>query len=286
MIQPPLLISPEELATRLGESGLRIVDASWYLPAQNRAARAEFEAGHVPGAVFFDQDAVVAPNSPLPHTIPPAEVFAKAVGALGIAETDTIVVYDGLGLFSAPRVWWLLRTFGARNVLLLDGGFPAWKAGGHPGEAGAASPSPATFTPAFDASAVATLDEMRGHVAARDTQIADARPLDRFAAEVPEPRPGVRAGHMPGARSLPIGLLAENGRLKSPEALRDVFAAAGVDPGQPVITTCGSGVTAAVISLALEAVGNRSSKLYDGSWTEWGSAPDTPVETGRPDAQG
>jgi thiosulfate/3-mercaptopyruvate sulfurtransferase len=286
MIQSPLLISPDDLAARLGEPGLRIVDASWYLPAQNRAARAEFEAGHVPGAVFFDQDAVVAPGSPLPHTLPPADVFAAAAGALGIAETDTIVVYDGLGLFSAPRVWWMFRTFGARKVLLLDGGFPAWTAGGFPVETGVASPATATFTAAFDASAVATMDEVRGHVAARDTQIADARPLDRFAAEVPEPRPGVRAGHMPGARSLPIGLLAENGRLKSPEALRDVFAAAGVDPGQPVITTCGSGVTAAVISLALEAVGNRSSKLYDGSWTEWGSAPDTPVETGRPDAKG
>ncbi|GGD12735.1 3-mercaptopyruvate sulfurtransferase [Aureimonas glaciei] len=286
MIQSPLLISPDDLAARLGEPGLRIVDASWYLPAQNRAARAEFEAGHVPGAVFFDQDAVVAPGSPLPHTLPPAEVFAAAAGALGIVETDTIVVYDGLGLFSAPRVWWMFRTFGARKVLLLDGGFPAWTAGGFPVETGAAMPAAATFTAAFDASAVATMDEVRGHVAARDTQIADARPLDRFAAEVPEPRAGVRAGHMPGARSLPIGLLAENGRLKSPEALRDVFAAAGVDPGQPVITTCGSGVTAAVISLALEAVGNRSSKLYDGSWTEWGSAPDTPVETGRPDAKG
>ncbi|BDA83721.1 thiosulfate sulfurtransferase [Aureimonas sp. SA4125] len=282
MSQNPLLIKPADLAARLGEPRLKIVDASWYLPAQNRAARAEFEAGHVPGAVFFDQDAIVAPGSPLPHTIPPAEVFAEAVGALGIAETDTIVVYDGMGLFSAPRVWWLFRTFGARRVLLLDGGFPAWTEGGLPTETGAASPAPDTFTPRFDAGAVATLADMREHVGARDIQIADARPLDRFAAEVPEPRPGVRAGHMPGARSLPIGLLAENGRLKSPEALRAVFTEAGIDPGQPVVTTCGSGVTAAVISLALESVGNRSAKLYDGSWTEWGSAPDTPVETGRP----
>ncbi|MEX6506543.1 3-mercaptopyruvate sulfurtransferase [Jiella sp. M17.18] len=280
MNQNPFLVTPADLAPHLGRAGLSVVDASWYLPVQGRVAYAEFEAAHVPGAVFFDQDEVVEPGSNLPHTLPSPEIFAEAAGRLGISETDTIVVYDGMGLFSAPRVWWMFRTFGARDVRILDGGFPAWREAGLPIGTGPAGPRRAIFTPHFDAGAVASLSDMRGIVADGSRQIADARPADRFAGAVPEPRAGVRSGHMPGARNVPIVSLAESGRLKSPDALRAVFAAAGIDPEKPVVTSCGSGVTAAVISLALESLGSRDLKLYDGSWTEWGSADDTPVETG------
>lgn len=281
MTQNPFLISPEDLADVLGRDGVSIVDASWYLPAQNRFAKAEYEAGHIPGAVFFDQDAIVDPASNLPHTLPSPEIFAEKVGELGISDKDTIVVYDGMGLFSAPRVWWMFRSFGAKDVRVLDGGFPAWQAAGLPVETTAPAPQPATFEADSSAEAAVFLPEMKEIVSSGALQILDARPADRFAGEAPEPRAGVRPGHMPGAHSLPFLTLAENGRLKSPEALRQAFANAGVDPDKPSVTSCGSGVTAAVISLALESLGNRSSKLYDGSWTEWGSAPDTPVETGR-----
>ncbi len=281
MSQNPFLIAPADLAEHLGRPGLSIVDASWYLPAQNRLGRPEFDAAHIPGAVFFDQDEIVDPASHLPHTLPSPDVFAAAVGDLGVSETDTIVVYDGVGLFTAPRVWWLLRTFGAKDVRVLDGGFPAWQEAGLPVETGAASPEAVSFAASFDRSAVASLDEVKAAVMNGRLQIADARPAARFTGEAPEPRAGVRAGHMPGAFNLPFMALSENGRLKSEAALRAVFAEAGLDPEAPVVTSCGSGVTAAVLNLALESLGNRQCALYDGSWTEWGSAADTSVETGR-----
>ncbi|MEE2952961.1 MAG: 3-mercaptopyruvate sulfurtransferase [Pseudomonadota bacterium] len=280
MTQNPFLISTSDLAEVLGRPGLSIVDASWYLPAQNRFARAEYDAGHIPGAVFFDQDAVVDPASSLPHTLPSPDIFAKAVGEMGISNTDTIVVYDGMGLFSGPRIWWMFRTFGAKDVRLLDGGMPAWIAGGHPVESAAPAVSPATFEPTFDRSAVADLAEMRRIVSEKSRQIVDVRPAERFAGQAAEPRPGVRAGHMPGAANLPFPLLGEDGKLKSPEALRRAMQEAGIDPQAPSVTSCGSGVTAAILNLAFETVGNRDAKLFDGSWTEWGSASDTPVETG------
>ncbi|MEC5290473.1 3-mercaptopyruvate sulfurtransferase [Aurantimonas sp. C2-6-R+9] len=281
MSQNPFLIAPADLAEHLGRPGLSIVDASWYLPAQNRLGRPEFDAAHIPGAVFFDQDEIVDPASDLPHTLPSPDVFAAAVGDLGVSETDTIVVYDGVGLFTAPRVWWLLRTFGAKDVRVLDGGFPAWQEAGLPVETGAASPEAVSFAASFDRSAVASLDEVKAAVMNGRLQIADARPAARFTGEAPEPRAGVRAGHMPSAFNVPFMALSENGRLKSEAALRAIFAEAGLDPEAPVVTSCGSGVTAAVLNLALESLGNRQCALYDGSWTEWGSAADTPVETGR-----
>lgn len=281
MSQNPFLIAPADLAEHLGRPGLSIVDASWYLSAQNRLGRPEFDAAHIPGAVFFDQDEIVDPDSNLPHALPSPEVFAAAVGDLGVSETDTIVVYDGVGLFTAPRVWWLLRTFGAKDVRVLDGGFPAWQEAGLPLETGAGSPEAVTFAASFDRTAVASLDEVKAAVAGDRPQIADARPAARFAGEAPEPRAGVRAGHMPSAFNVPFMALSENGRLKSEAALRAIFAEAGLDPEAPVVTSCGSGVTAAVLNLALESLGNRQCALYDGSWTEWGSAADTPVETGR-----
>lgn len=277
----PFLISPHALAEHLGREGLSVVDASWYLPAQKRFGRPEFEAAHVPGAVFFDQDEIVDPDSTLPHTLPSADVFASAAGRLGIARTDTIVVYDGVGLFTAPRVWWMFRAFGAKDVRVLDGGFPAWQAEKLPVEAGAATPLPAEFHAVLDRGSVLFLEDMKSAVADEEIQVVDVRPADRFAGDVPEPREGVRAGHMPGAKNLPFLDLAENGRLKSPAALAAEFDKAGIDPAAPIVSSCGSGVTAAVLNFALATLGNGNARLYDGSWTEWGSAIDTPVETGR-----
>ncbi|WP_244497889.1 3-mercaptopyruvate sulfurtransferase [Aureimonas sp. AU40] len=280
MSDNPFLIGAEELQRHIGREGLSVVDASWYLPAQKRFARPEFEAGHLPGAVFFDQDAIADKTSPLPHTLPSEAFFSEAVGALGIRETDTIVIYDGMGFFSAPRVWWMFRTFGAKDVRLLDGGLPAWVQAGFPLETGTSDKTPAPFDGRLDPNSVVFLDEMKRIVAEGAHQIADARSGERFRAEAPEPREGVRGGHMPGARSVPIGTLAENGRLKDEASLRAIFSEAGIDPARPVVTSCGSGVTAAAINFALASLPHTTVRLYDGSWTEWGSRDDTPVETG------
>jgi thiosulfate/3-mercaptopyruvate sulfurtransferase len=280
MTKSPFIIDGETLQARLGEAHLQIVDASWYLPAQNRDQRADYASGHIPGAVFFDQDAIVDPNSSLPHALPSPEIFAEKVGALGISENDTIVVYDGPGLFSAPRVWWMFRTMGAGSVLLLDGGLDRWKAEGRPVTAETSAPEPAVFTPAFDASRVATIDDVRAVIDDGSAQIADARPHGRFTGEEPEPRAGMRSGHMPGAFNVPAASLGANGSLKDLEALAETLKHAGVDPSKPVVTTCGSGVTAATITLALHSLGYTDNKLYDGSWSEWGSRDDTPVKQG------
>ena len=270
---------PDWLAANLG-SGIKIVDASWYLPAQGRDPRAEYEAGHIPGAVFFDQDIVVDPASSLPHTLPSPEIFAEHAGLLGLSASDTIVVYDGPGMFTAPRVWWMLRTMGAPNVKVLDGGFDNWKRQGRPVTAEPTEPERATFTSGFDAAAVVTIEDMRGIVEDGGTQIADARSAGRFSGEEPEPRAGMRSGHMPGARNVPVSSLSESGRLKSLPELRAIFEKAGVDLGRPVVTTCGSGVTAAAITLALVSLSHGQNMLYDGSWSEWGGRSDTPVEIG------
>ena len=277
----PHLISFDELQGALGEPGLKLVDASWYLPAQNRHARTEYDANRLSGAVFFDQDAVVDPDNPLPHALPSPDVFAAAVGAMGIGESDRIVVYDGPGHFTAPRVWWMFRLFGAQSVQVLDGGFDRWKAEGRPVETG--EPAPATsarFTPAKGIGKAATLAQMKDIVETGSVQIADARGPGRFDGSEPEPRAGMRSGHMPGARNVPFMTLAENGKFKNSNDLRKVFESSGIDPDKPVVTSCGSGVTAAVITLALASLGNDDTLLYDGSWSEWGGRTDTPVETG------
>ncbi|WP_425418199.1 3-mercaptopyruvate sulfurtransferase [Oricola indica] len=276
----PFVVSPQWLVKHLKDPGLSIVDGSWYLPAQNRDARAEYDAAHIPGAVFFDQDAVVDPDSDLPHTIPSPSVFERHASAMGISRDDTIVVYDGLGMFTAPRVWWLFRIMGAEKVFLLDGGFDNWKKDGHIVTATPTKIASNAFLPKFDASKIASLEDLRQIVSERSSQIADARPAGRFTGEEPEPRAGMRSGHMPGARSVPALSLSENGYLKDIDGLRQTFTDSGIDPSRPVVTTCGSGVTAAVISLALESLGSDDHKLYDGSWSEWGSQDDTPVETG------
>ena len=269
------------LKQRLNDPTVKILDASWYLPAQNRDPKGEYAEAHIPGAVFYDHDVIADLTSGLPHTIPSPAAFADAVGKLGISETDTIVVYDGPGIFTAPRIWWLLRIMGARSVFVLDGGMDGWRAEGRPVTADVPAPVPVMFHPQFNAGAVATFAEMIDIVATGNRQIADARGAARFTGDEAEPRPGMRAGHMPGAKSLPSGVFSTGGKLKSLGALRQTIESAGIDLEKPIVTTCGSGITAAIIMLALQSLGHTDNKLYDGSWSEWGSRADTPVVTGK-----
>lgn len=270
------IITAAELAAILNQDNLRIIDASWWM--DKRDVRLNFDAAHIPGSVFIDVDAVSDPASSLPHTFPTAEHFAATVGAHGIARDHHIVVYDTQGLFSAARMWWLLRVFGAKNVQVLDGGFPKWIADGFPVETGHARPRAGVrFEPEPDSGAVAYTDDVKAALGT-STQIIDARTAQRFNAEVPEPRAGLRGGHMPGALNLPFGkLLNDDGTIKGDSALEAAFKEIGVDFGRPVITSCGSGVTAAILTLGLELLGKQS-RIYDGSWTEWGSHEDTPIE--------
>ena len=272
------LASTDWLAERLSDPKVAIVDGSYFLPTQKRDALAEYRSGHIPGAAFFDLEAISDHSTDLPHMLPGPTHFGQAVGALGIGDGDTVVVYDSVGLFSAARVWWTFRLFGAKSVYILDGGLPKWKAEGRPLETGDAKRAPKKFTAEMKVSAVATLDDVRMALTDDSAQIVDARSAERFAGRAPEPRPGLRSGHMPGAFNVPYDRVLENGRLASREQIASAFTSAGVNLDKPTITSCGSGVTAAILSFALESLGREPVRLYDGSWAEWGSRPDLPVE--------
>ncbi|MCL4711596.1 MAG: 3-mercaptopyruvate sulfurtransferase [Pseudorhodoplanes sp.] len=272
------LVSTQWLAEHLDAPDIVVVDGSYYLPTQKRNAREEYLAGHIPGAVFFDVDEVADHASDLPHMLPRPEAFSLAMRERGIGDGAAIVVYDGAGLFSAARVWWTFKIFGVRDVYVLDGGLPKWKAERRPIEFGEIRRTPRHFTARFDHGAVASRTDVQKALAAGGAQVVDARSAERFAGTAPEPRPGLPSGHMPGARNVPFNDLVEDGRLVPAHRIAETFRKAGVDPDKPVITTCGSGVTAAVLWLGLDALGKPPKSLYDGSWTEWASHPDAEIE--------
>ncbi len=281
---PRTLVSTEWLAAHLKDPDLRVLDGSWHMPDSGRDARAEYEAAHIPGARFFDIDEISDHRSDLPHMAPPPEKFVSRVRALGVGDGHQIVVYDTAGLFSAARVWWLFRLMGKTDVAVLDGGFPKWQAEGREIEDMPPVIRDRHITVTRQNHLVRDVTQVARAAKLRDHEIIDARAAARFRGEAPEPRPGLRSGHIPGARSLPFGeVLNPDGTMKDADSLRRVFEAAGVDLSKPAITTCGSGVTAAVLSLALERIGKTDHAVYDGSWSEWGTYPDLGVTTGPAD---
>jgi len=280
MSSPPknFFITSEELIAVLDRETLRLVDASWYLPAMNRDGKEEFEKARIRGAQYFDIDTICETASDLPHMLPSPEGFASAVGTMGICESDEIVIYDGPGLFSSARVWWMFKLMGAENVRILAGGFDGWKTFGNPIETGPAqTPQPASFKTEFNADAVSNADDMLANIRRGETLVLDARPFGRFTGEVPEPRAGLRSGHIPGSKSLPASDVIREGRLLPQEELGSVLETIGVRAGTQVTTTCGSGVTAAILTLALETIGHEGNSLYDGSWADWGARGDVPI---------
>ena len=281
MDDPKTLVSTDWLAAHLGDPDLRILDASWHMPATGRDARAEYDAAHIPGARFFDIDAISDKRSALPHMAPPPEMFISRMRAMGVGDGHQVVIYDNSDVRSAFRVWWTFRLMGKTDVAVLDGGLPKWRAEGRPTEDMPPVMRDRHITVQRQAGLVRDVTQVAAASKLGDPQIVDARSPERFRGEVPEPRPGLRAGHIPGSRNLPFGrLFNADGTMIAPDAIRAAFADAGIDLSRPVITTCGSGVTAAALSFALERAGHRDHSLYDGSWTEWGSFADLNIATG------
>ncbi len=278
---PKTLVSTGWLAAHLNDPDLRIIDGSYYLPDMGRDARSEYEAAHIPGARFFDIDSISDQRSEVPHMAPPVEKFMSRMRAMGIGDGHQVVAYDGAGLFSAARVWWTFRLMGKTDVAVLDGGFPKWQAEGHPVEDMPPVMRDRHMTASRQNNLVRDVTQVAAAAKLGDHEIIDARSPGRFRGEEPEPRAGLRAGHIPGSKNVPYrALLNEDGTMKGPDDLRAVFEAAGVDLAKPAITTCGSGVTAAILALALERIGRDRWSLYDGSWAEWGMYNDLKVATG------
>jgi thiosulfate/3-mercaptopyruvate sulfurtransferase len=280
--RPEALVSTDWLAAHLSDPHVRVVDSSFKLPGITPTARQDYDQGHIPGAVFFDIDDICEPGTSLPHMIPSPDLFAQKIGTLGIGDGVRVVAYDSAGLSSAGRAWWMLRLFGHNNVAVLDGGLPKWRAEGRPLDTVVPSPPQRHFTARFDPSLVRDKRTLIENLATRHEQVVDARAAGRFDGTMPEVRPGLRSGHIPGSRNAPYEFVTDpqTRQLKSADELTHLFRDAGIDLDRPIVTSCGSGVTACALAFALHLIGHPGAAVYDGSWSEWGQPGDTPIETG------
>ncbi|MGI8817958.1 MAG: 3-mercaptopyruvate sulfurtransferase [Gemmatimonadales bacterium] len=277
----PAVVTTEWIAARLGAPAIRVVDGSWYLPGTGRDAATEYSAVHIPGAVFFDIDASSDPDTRLPHMLPAADRFAERMASLGLRDTDHIVVYDGSGQnLSAPRVWWMFRAFGHDQVSVLDGGIGKWRSEHRPIEQGIVTLPRGSFTARLNREAVRDLASVRANIDRAVEQLVDTRSAGRFAGVEPEPRPGLRGGHVPGSVNLPFAdLVGPDGTMLPPAELRGRLVEAGIDLSRPVVATCGSGTSACALVLSLHLIGHTQTAVYDGAWAEWGGQSDTPIES-------